>query len=145
MKRLLIGIGVVAAMGFPATASASSTDLGGDIDPSGTISMTVKKGNHGTKVTNLEWHGLPVSCDAGDYTAGGQTGTFAFKVKNGQFGAKLFNGAHDSSVKITGKLTNHGHKAHGTIRQQGHVLTEANGSQNNCDSGTKDWSAAKVV
>jgi hypothetical protein len=47
-------------------------------------------------------------------------------------------------VKIAGKVTNHGTAAHGTLRQQGKVLTEANGTQNGCDSGKDDWSAAAV-
>lgn len=145
MKRLLIGIGVVAAIGLPATASASSTDLAGNIDPSGTITMTVKKGNNGTKVVKLIWHNLPVMCNSGNYTASGDTTGFAFKVnRQNEFGATLTNAGHTATAKIEGKLKNHGTKATGTIRNQGQVLTDSNGSQAGCDSGKRDWSAQKV-
>jgi hypothetical protein len=145
MKRLLIGIGVVAAIGLPATASASSTDLAGNINPSGTISMTVKKKNGHTKVVKLIWHNLPVSCNSGDYTASGDSTGFVFKVnKQNEFGATLTNQSQTATAKIAGKLKNHGTKATGTIRQQGQVLTDANGTQAGCDSGKDDWSAEKV-
>jgi opacity protein-like surface antigen len=143
MKKFLIVPALVAALAFPATASATSFDLAGNVNPSGTVSMTVKKRNGKYKVTNLAFVEIPITCHGTKYTSSPTSTSFVYKVNDkNKFGATLTNGS--AFLKVHGKLSHHGKHAEGTVRNYGDgVLTNA-GTQNNCDTGTLNWSADKI-
>jgi hypothetical protein len=159
MKRLLVCACVVGAMALPATAIANTTistrSFSGTITdppadyPSNDVTFkakvkTTKRPHHPKRVTvtsvksGMVFDRLLVPCNSGNGVALKDTFGFPFDVKDNKYSFTTVPAPSNGNIThVTGKFTNHGKKASGTVRAHG--LDD--GNHFDCDSGTQHWIA----
>ena len=151
--RTRIGICAAAlaiACAIPAIAGGATSSYHGRFDPSGTLKFKRAKKKHTPPaVGGFSFTKFPLaSCDNGANTESSSL-NFSVLVKHRKFHAKgVVTPPHsnipDSTLILKGKFSRNHHKAHGTMRIFGSkvpVDDQTNGSTDNCDSGTLDWTA----
>jgi hypothetical protein len=136
MKRSLIAVVLVLAL-VPAPAAAATRHYTGRIDPGGTVSFDARV-RQGTikEVIGFAWEAMPMTCDEGSSTVGGQFKTL-IDVAKAKFHQKgTTHGSLMSWAKVRGRFTKHGKKAHGTLREHGDFA-----KLTSCDTARLDWHA----
>ena len=145
MRRTTIGcIAACLAMLVPTVADASKRDYAGKIDPSGTVSFTLRKKDGQRDVLRFAWDQLPVQCNSKPYSTDGKL-SFAIEVKDRKFKARAVLGdpdKPDARAVIKGKLKGK-RRAVGTIEVDGSKLPTNDGETRNCESGLLDWKASR--
>jgi hypothetical protein len=143
---VLIPAVLAAALTIPAGAAASTHGYSGAFDPSGTLAFKVKKRHGKARVTKFRFEQVPITCDAGADTTFGKL-EFAVKVKRKKFHVVA---VHDprgqqegSTLKIDGKLKNHGRHVDGTLRVFGSPPLASGDTGISCHTGTRPWSAER--
>jgi hypothetical protein len=140
------------ACAIPAIAGGSTSSYHGRFDPSGTLKFKRAKKKHTPPAAaGFSFTKFPLaSCDNGANTETSSL-NFSVLVKHRKFHAKGVIGddpTHpDSELILKGKFSRNHHKAHGTMRIFGSkvpVDDQTNGSTDNCDSGTLDWTAHRI-
>jgi hypothetical protein len=145
MRRTTIGCIVAClAMLVPTVADASKRDYAGKIDPSGTVSFTLRKKDGQRDILQFAWQELPVKCNGKPYTTTGRL-DFAIEVRDRKFKARGVLGDHDkpkARAVVKGKLKGK-RRAVGTIEVDGSRLPTNDNENRNCESGLLDWKASR--
>ena len=145
MKKTITAVIATCAVALaPAVADAAKTKFSGAIQPSGTLSFTVKdkKSTGDLTVVKLAWKDLPVTCKGEAQTTDGGL-SFTVPVKGSGFKARALLGDTknpDARAVIIGKFK--GEVVSGTIDVSGTKLPTNDGNEANCASGKLDWKAA---
>ena len=146
MRRTTISCAAVClALVTPTIADASKKEYDGKIDPSGTVSFTLRKQDGKLDVLKFAWDALPVDCNGTPHTTDGKL-SYAIPVKDNKFKARAVLGedpdAPDARAVIKGKLKGK-RNAEGTIEVDGRKLPTEDGKTHNCESGLLDWKASR--
>ena len=122
-----------------ATSLASTTAYKGAFATAGKVSFDIVKRNGEKKVANFRWVGVPIKCEEGSTTFGGQL-THKISVKDGAFDytADNFEGG---VVTIEGQLGSHGAKVTGTMEARGDMNTHV-GFFHQCALDGTSWDAS---
>ena len=145
MRRTTIGcVAACLAMLVPAVADASKRDYAGKIDPSGTVSFTLRKKDGQRDVLRFAWQELPVNCNGKPRTTYGKL-DFKIEVEDRRFKARGVLGdpdKPDARAVVKGELKGR-RRAVGTIEVDGSELPTNDGETRNCESGVLDWKASR--
>ena len=145
MRKTTISCAAVClALVVPTVADASKKEYSGKIDPSGTVSFTLRKQDEKRDVLKFAWADLPVDCMGDPDTTDGKL-SFAIPVKDKKFKARAVLGdpdAPDARAVVKGKLKGK-RRAVGTIEVDGRKLPTSDGGSRNCESGLLDWKASR--
>jgi hypothetical protein len=137
MKRLLIAVGIIAALVVSASAYAAANQFLGVVKKGGSTSFTI--GTRNKVVRDFHWNDVPVTCE-GLPTHKTSTYTFShtMKVRHAHFHG-LDLAPQGGRLRVTGALSNHGRRASGTLKINGDI-SEGNA----CKSGKLQWHAHRV-
>jgi hypothetical protein len=147
MKRILIGIGLVAVLAFAALALGSVRHYKGPVDQGGRVKFDTRVDQGKVKaVKRFYFFDLPLTCERSPrhvLISNRRPLNFPFptmKVKAREFHGDFSNSDFHTRGHVEGQFNRHFTKAAGTLRVQGHPF----GAQNKCDTGTDDWHAHRT-
>jgi hypothetical protein len=142
VKRILLGVLVVACLTVVAIASGATTrGYHGTVGSGGTIHFRAEVANGQIlEVRGFGWRRVQITCRQGKFPFRGGFGGDTFAVEAGGFDAHGDAGTtYKSHAKLVGHFRKHGQRAAGTLRIRG----DLDAHHTNCDSGLKRWWAKR--
>lgn len=157
MRASIAAVCASVALSAPAAASAKVVTWGGAVAPEGTIALDAKVNKFGFAKTiiGLRGKGIPTQCPSGpskisvnlnrENTTDPDGSKFGIKVKrNGKFSFSYTDPTYNLTRSIKGKFAGPKDKRVGGEFQYGaHYPADAYLPEENCDTGTLDYSATK--
>jgi hypothetical protein len=124
----------------PASAGAGETSYRGLAADEPSVSFTAKlRDDDPVKVTKFKFFNILLACNEGQILVDNERSPLpAMKVENNRFGDR-FTSTSGQEVKVSGKFTNKGRKAEGTLRVKGDFVASDGTPLTGCDSGRVRW------
>jgi hypothetical protein len=125
---------------LPASAGAGETTYRGLAAGEPSVSFTAKlRDDDPVKVTKFKFFNILLDCNEGQILVDNDRSPLpAMKVEDNRFGDR-FTTTNGQAVKVSGKFTNKGRKAEGTLRVQGDFVASDGALLTGCDSGKVRW------
>jgi len=135
VNRFATGLAVVMAVALAGASTAQAATYKGEIkgEPEASLTLIVKEIEGDRYVTRVEFKKIPVDCDGGNSTTGGDAsaggpGEPGIEIKGGEFSGPWNYGKLSGKVRGGGKIA-------GTIS----IKTDAGGSLGECKSGKLNY------
>jgi hypothetical protein len=135
VMRFATGLAVVVAVALAGASTAQAAVYKGGIkgEPDASLKLTVKKTMGDRYVTRVGFKKIPVRCDGGKSSTGGDASAGEPDSPGIEINGRKFSGPWDFG-KISGKVRGGG-KIAGTVS----IKTDAGGSLGECKSGKLDY------